>query len=259
MQKSLTKIVNFKDGHRVEEVIQVVTEQPVTLSINNENWLTFRCTPSDLDALGVGFLYNEGIIDSFEEITYLRVCEGADHIDIWLNKPIVKPDIWFRTSGCSGGVTGINESNLPAELVSVKNGTPISPAKVERLMNDLYKSQGLYRKSGGVHSSVLYDGTKAVFSAEDIGRHNTLDKLAGKILMEKVDARNWIILTTGRVSSEMIQKAGRMEASMVISRTSPTSISVLMAEKMGICLIGYARHNQFTIYSHPERVFAIEK
>ena len=89
---------------------------------------------------------------------------------------------------------------------------------------------------------------------EDIGRHNTLDKIAGKILLDRIELNNRILLTTGRISSEMIQKASRIGASIVISYTSPSSLSLDAAQHMGITLIGYARRNQFRLYTHPERI-----
>jgi len=121
-------------------------------------------------------------------------------------------------------------------------------------MKQLLKFQDLYKKSGGMHTSALCDGDRIILIVEDIGRHNTLDKLAGKILLEQIKPIECIILTTGRISSEMIQKAGRIGASLVISRTSPTSLSIQMAEKLGVTMIGYARHEYFIIYAHPEKI-----
>ncbi len=121
-------------------------------------------------------------------------------------------------------------------------------------MTQLKQAQELYRKSGGVHTSALSDGERLILVAEDIGRHNTLDKLAGRCLLEQVRLEKKIILTTGRISSEMMQKAGRMGAMMVVSRTSPSSLSVNMAEQMGITLIGYARGDRYTVYAHPEKI-----
>lgn len=95
-----------------------------------------------------------------------------------------------------------------------------------------------------------------MIAAEDIGRHNTLDKIAGRYIMERINPVRKIIVTTGRISSEMIQKAGRIGAEVVISRTSPSSLSVQMADELGITLIGYARRDRFTIYTHREVILS---
>jgi FdhD protein len=122
------------------------------------------------------------------------------------------------------------------------------------LINQLFESQQLYRTSGGVHTSALCDGQRIQIVAEDIGRHNTLDKIAGRCLLEGISLPRRILLTTGRISSEMLQKSARLKASIVISRTSPSSLSIELAQKWGITLIGYARRNRFNIYTHPERI-----
>jgi FdhD protein len=125
---------------------------------------------------------------------------------------------------------------------------------VSNLMKQLLESQDLYRLAGGVHTSGLADGQDFRVIAEDIGRHNTLDKIAGRYLMQRMNLPRKVIATTGRISSEMLQKAARLGAAVVISRTSPTSLSIDMAERSGIALIGYARPDRFDIYTHPERI-----
>jgi len=108
--------------------------------------------------------------------------------------------------------------------------------------------------SGGVHSSALSNGENLLVVMEDIGRHNTLDKIAGWVLTKKGISQNCIILTTGRISSEMLQKSIRIGASIVVSRTSPSSLALKMAQESGVCLIGYARNNRFRIYTHDEYI-----
>jgi FdhD protein len=128
------------------------------------------------------------------------------------------------------------------------------PETIGQLVEMLFASQELYRETGGVHTSALSDGEKIVFVAEDIGRHNTLDKIAGLCLMNNIWPETRILITTGRISSEMLQKAARLSAPILISRTSPSSLSIEMAERYGITLIGYARTHRFNVYSNPQRV-----
>ena len=232
---------------------ETIVETPVSLTVNGEVWLTFMCTPVNLEAMSVGFLYNEGIIESMDEVEDVRVCEHGDNVDIWLSRRVEQPQSWRRTSGCTGGVTAVDA--LARVDVSFDGDQPkVPPEAIGRLVEMLFESQELYRETGGVHTSALSDGEKIVLVAEDIGRHNTLDKIAGLCLMNNTWPETRILITTGRISSEMLQKAARLSAPILISRTSPSSLSIEMAERYGITLIGYARTRRFNVYSNSQRV-----
>lgn len=232
---------------------ETIVESPVSLTVNGEVWLTFMCTPVNLEAMSVGFLYNEGILESLEEVADVRVCEHGDNVDVWLNRSVEQPQSWRRTSGCTGGVTAVDA--LARVDVSFNGDRPrVAPEAIGQLVEQLFESQELYRETGGVHTSALCDGEKIILVAEDIGRHNTLDKLAGLCLMKNVWPETRILITTGRISSEMLQKAARIQATILISRTSPSSLSIEMAERYGITLIGYARRDRFNVYSNAQRI-----
>jgi FdhD protein len=230
-----------------------IVETPVSLTVNGEVWLTFMCTPVNLEAMSVGFLYNEGIIESMDEVENVHVCEHGDNVDVWLNRTVEQPTSWRRTSGCTGGVTAVDMLAKP-DIFFADDGINFPPEAIGHLVEQLFESQELYRETGGVHTSALSDGEKIVLSAEDIGRHNTLDKIAGLCLMEKIFPETRILITTGRISSEMLQKAARMNVPILISRTSPSSLSIEMAERYGVTLIGYARKHRFNVYTHTDRI-----
>ena len=232
---------------------ETIVETPVSLTVNGEVWITFMCTPVNLEALAVGFLYNEGIIKRMDEVADARVCEHGDNVDVWLNHEAQQPTSWRRTSGCTGGITAVDLLAKPN--VSFDGSRPqVGTEVIGHLVEMLFESQSLYRETGGVHTSALSDGEKIVISAEDIGRHNTLDKIAGLCLMNNVWPDTRILITTGRISSEMLQKAAQMETPILISRTSPSSLSIEMAERYGITLIGYARKHRFNVYSNGQRI-----
>jgi len=239
---------------------EVITETPVTLTVNGEIWLTLMCTPVDLEALAVGFLYNEETIQSKDEIADVRVCATGDNVDVWLTHSVEKPTQWRRTSGCTGGMTSVGGAHPAGEAAPPlpQNSFALSPQTVSRLLDKLSGAQALYRVSGGVHTSALSDGQNILVVAEDIGRHNTLDKIAGRCLLDGIAPTHKVLLTTGRVSSEMMQKAIRIGAALVITRTSPSSLSIEMAERAGVTLIGYARGERFSVYCHPHRVMVAE-
>jgi FdhD protein len=232
---------------------ETIVETPVSLTVNGEVWITFMCTPVNLEALAVGFLYNEGIIEKMGEVSDVRVCEHGDNVDVWLNHDAQQPTSWRRTSGCTGGMTGVDLLAKPN--ISFNGDQPrVPPETIMKLVEMLFEAQSLYRKTGGVHTSVLSNGENILISAEDIGRHNTLDKIAGLCLMNNVWPETRILITTGRISSEMLQKAARLQSPLLITRTSPSSLSIEMAERYGITLIGYARKHRFNVYSNAQRV-----
>lgn len=243
-------------GVREPGVIDIISETPVSITVNGEFWLTFMCTPLDLEALAVGFLYNEGIINSGGEVASVRVCPHGDNIDIWLEHQVEMPQSWIKTSGCTGGITSINhhQTYMIESSVGGRNDAVFETRQISKLVSWLFESQELYKKAGGVHTSALSDGFNILITAEDIGRHNTLDKISGYCLLNDINPEHKLIITTGRISSEMLHKAARIGASVLISRTSPTTLSIELAEKNGITLIGYARRDSFKIYTYPDRI-----
>ncbi len=241
----------YKSSKKIDEISTVIVEKPVTLYVNGKSWLTFMCTPKDLKELAAGFLFNEGIIQSKNEIKIVEVGNSFQNVDIWLNRNVDEPKNWRRTSGCAGGYT----SAIIEEIEPI----PISPIAYtpEQILDQfriLLLNQESYKEVGGVHSSALSDGNSLLYISEDVGRHNTIDKISGKILLESLEVSPIILLTTGRLSSDMIQKAARIKASIVVSRTSPTTLSIEIAESLGITVIGYARGRRLTVYSNPERI-----
>lgn len=244
---------NTVSGWETENT-SIIAETTVSLTVNGNPWLDFACTPTNLDALAVGFLYTEGFIQDRGEISIIDVCKQGANVDVWLNKSIERPARWQRASDCTGGLT--TASNTSAARVVAEN-TKFAPDAVLRGMEQLLRKQELYQESGGVHSSALSDGKEIRISAEDIGQHNTIDKVAGRLLLDNFPFPPLLLFTTGRVSSEMLQKSSRLGVIAVVSRTSATTMSVELAEALGITLVGYARRDHFVVYTHPARLETI--
>ena len=230
---------------------EVVREVPVTVYINGTELVTFLCTPHNLRHLVLGFLYLEGIVGGLDEIALLRVCDEEEMIEVRLTHDVELPTRRVLTSGCGGGTTF---ADLAAQTSKVDSTLQVIPSQVLGLMHRLYREAELYRTAGGVHTSALSDGQQLLVVASDVGRHNTLDKIQGQCLLEGIDTRDRILLTTGRLSVEMLNKAAKMQVPVLVSRTSSTDLAVEMAKAWGITLIGYARGKQIHVYSGEERV-----
>lgn len=243
---------------RIETVrSNVAVEEPVSLTVNGQVWLTFQCTPEELDALAVGFLFNEGFIQTMDEVENIHVCENKDNVDVWLNHSVQKPASWRRTSGCHGGTSSADLERDHFEPVS--NPARLDPNQVFSLMDLFLSEQVPHSESGGVHTSALADGTKQLFQIHDIGRHNTFDKISGRILLDKVEVETPILLTSGRISSDMVQKSVRMGAPFLISMRSASQMGISLAEQWGLTLISGARRGRFNLLCHPERILMPEK
>jgi len=250
MKSSEISFLKYSDGEWQQQTGQVPVEQAVTLIVNGKPWMIMSCTPAMIAELAVGFLYNERLINSAEDITRVHACETADFVEIDTALPINKPTTWIKTTGCGGGQTAqrLEQSEKPS-----LNEVALSAETVARSLAQFLETQHAQTSSRGIHCSAISDGEKILVLADDIGRHNTLDKLMGFILLREPSQKPSILLTTGRISSEMLQKSARMGVSVVISLTSPNTTTVELAQEMGITLIGYARGSRFNVYSHPER------
>jgi len=230
----------------------IAIESAVSLTVNGKLWLTFQCSPDDLEHLAVGFLFNEGFIHNMDEVESIHVCEKRDNVDIWLNHAAAKPETWRRTSGCHGGTTA---SDLQKDKIEpVPDRSRLTIHQIFNLIGSFLDNQPSHSESGGVHTSAFADGKNIIFFQEDIGRHNTFDKIAGRILMEKIEFQVPIILTTGRVSSDMMQKAVRIRTPFLISMRSTSAVSIDLAKKWGITLLSGARKTRVNVFSNDQRI-----
>jgi FdhD protein len=234
-------------GDRAEEVRgEVVREQPLTVSVNGERFLTLLCSPMRLEALVIGYLWMEKVITGLEDITRLEVSVVDGRADVTLAQPVTLPTERILTSGCGGGITFRIDHRLFPRLHS---SLRVRPAQLAARMKDLFAAAVHYRTSRGIHGAALTDGETLLVMAEDVGRHNAVDKIKGEALLKGLSTRDRILMSTGRISSEMLLKAARMEVPIVASRTSPTEMAVALAEQLGITVCGYVRPDGLNLYA----------
>jgi FdhD protein len=230
----------------------IIREASWVLHVNGQEWITLLCTPLKMQALVLGFLLSEGIIQGLDDVLLLRVCEEEEGvIDVRLKDEVTLPTKQILTSGCGAGVTFDDLSQLHSPLDSPLTVTPV---QVLHLVAELGRRGELYRAVGGVHTSALADGQELLVMAEDVGRHNTLDKIRGECLLRGIPTADRIILTTGRLSSEMMTKTVKMGVPIVISRTAPTDLAVELAKRWRITLVGYARGGRMDVYTAHHRI-----
>ncbi len=250
-------ILKVSDSSVEEAIDEVASELPVRLVLNDEALVTLLCTPSDLQELAVGFLLSEGLLHDKASIKKLEVDEGEAAVRIELSDLPADYSSMFEkrtiSSGCGKGITFTNYP-LYADKRIEPAGQIMSLDDIRNLLKTFRSISSLYLETGGVHSAALSDGKDILFFSEDIGRHNAVDKLIGKAFLQSIPVENKILLTSGRVTSEIVTKAGRNRFPVLISRAAPSCMAISYAEDMGITLIGFARGDRMNIYTWPNRI-----
>jgi FdhD protein len=267
--------VTEKSRQAVDGVI--IGESQCGLFVNGIEVVTFMATVRNLHHLALGFLASEKLISGLNDVASIRVHEAADQvywyipslgvnevrhiapceggvgaIEVRLTHNAFRlPPHRTLTSGCGGGVTFDDLSQAQTPLDSNRT---IRAAQIFAMMRELNHRATLYRECRVVHTSALTDGAQLLALAEDVGRHNTLDKIRGDCMMRGVNTHDMMLITTGRISSEMITKAAKMRVPIVVSRTSPTHLAMQLARAWNIALVGYARGGEMQVYTGIERI-----
>jgi FdhD protein len=232
--------------------LDAVEEQPVWLEVNNTPVVTWMCTPDQLDDLVIGWLYGEGYIDALGDIARMRPC--TRELGFWVDlaperveRVDAQPRRRILASGC-GSVTAFLGS-----LADVPRRDPDEPlpeidtAAMRTLFKELFARGDRYKDTGGIHAAALTDGSTLLYHAEDIGRHNAVDKVMGAALQDGRSPQGLILLVTGRISGELGYKAARAGISCVATPSVPSTIAVQIAKAAGMLLVGRA------VSGHPQR------
>jgi FdhD protein len=232
---------------RAEEVKgEVVREQPLAIHVNGTRFITLLCSPFQLEALVLGYLWMEMVIGHPDEVASLEVSEVDGRAEVWLHRPVELPTERILTSGCGGGITFRVD---PRWFTPLCGGPRVTPGQLTDRIKDLFGAATHYQTSRGIHGAALSDGDRLLVVAEDVGRHNAVDKVKGEALRRDIRTAGRILLSTGRVSSEMLLKAVRMGVPVVASRTSPTEMAVSLAEQLGVTVVGYVRPDSMNLYA----------
>ena len=226
-------------------------ERAITLIVDDEELATIACSPVRVIALALGFLRVEDLIQTVEDVALMEVCDEETVVKVRLAPTARKvPHDRKRilTSGCGRGVT------FSLDVVPVAGGMSVRPEQVMEWMETLLDTAAGYKEHGGTHAAGLFGPDGLELLAEDIGRHNTVDRIAGEALLGDRVTAGKAILTSGRISSEMLVKASRLGIGVVASRTSPTELAVSLAQEAGIALLGYVRRGQCQLFHDAGRI-----
>ncbi|RLB25875.1 MAG: formate dehydrogenase accessory sulfurtransferase FdhD [Deltaproteobacteria bacterium] len=245
-----------KEGKKDTEDL-VTRELPLTIILNNQELVTLLCSPTDLKYLAIGFLSSEGLVKSKDEIEKIIVDDqrGVVRVKTEEDKEFANELIFkrFITSGCGRGASFYSAVDVQGQA-KIESQIVISALEVFSLAKEFQRCSQIYRATGGVHSAALCDTTNILVFAEDIGRHNAIDKIFGQCLLEDIPTGEHLIITSGRITSEILLKVAKRNIPLIISKSAPTDLGVRLANDLGITLIGFVRGKRMNAYTNDWRI-----
>lgn len=256
---SKRKIIQLRNGVLTEKEDEIVNELHLKLAINFKKLSALMCSPSNIEDLTAGYLITSGILTPENKLVKLDYEKNKNIMHIELeNNEIIKDLIFsvLKPVGCGAGDLLFVKyekkiTNYPQ--ISVKSDF------VSRIMQEFNKSSELFKETGGVHSAAICDNNGIIAVREDIGRHNAVDKVIGSVYLSDGTISDKFVLTSGRISSEIVMKLINANVQILISRSAPTQGAVELAELNDITLIGFARSSNFNVYCGYDRVEFVQQ
>lgn len=251
------KIVKYSNGALNEVEDQVVTEFPLTVYVNNEEFATMVCSPTNFEEMVIGFLASEGVILFKKEIKEITIDSERGFAYVELHSKTVKNQQLFSKrfiGSCCGKSRQFYFQNDVQTVKTSMSKATITAEQCIQLMNSMQEDSVVFKNTGGVHNAALGTDEGIFVSRSDIGRHNALDKLYGYCLINGIPVRDKVLVFSGRISSEVLTKAAKIGVGIVLSKSAPTDLAIKLAEDLNITAVGFIRGTSFNVYSHPERI-----
>ncbi len=257
--KTLGKIIHYKNGGLTESEDLIVTEHPVTIKLNGEEFATLVCTPEHIEEMVIGFLASEGVIQTYSDIDDLwtQENEGFVHVKTAKFNPLFQQfhSKRYITSCCGKSRQGFvffNDARVSKKLHDVP--LSISFDQCFQYMKDLQENATTFNQTGGVHNAALFSTEGLVLSRMDIGRHNALDKIYGYCLEHNITMEDKVVAFSGRISSEILLKVSKLGCAILLSKSAPTALALELAENLGITTVGFIRKDSCNVYTHAHRI-----
>jgi len=259
-----TRTTDRVDIHRVHQASHtetvadhVIVEEPLTIMIHRVGSFTVMCTPSDVEALAVGFIYSEGMIRSAEEITSIAAKGDLPNvIGIEIQQPIQLDIARNLVVASSCGMCGVrNIQKMLSDVPACGHTLEVPEGLLLEITEKLRPMQTTFALTGSSHAAALFDRDGAILAfAEDIGRHNALDKAIGKCLLMKREMRGCGLVLSGRVSLEIVTKAARAGIELIAAVSGVSSYAITAARQWNITLCGFVRNGRINVYTDPTRI-----
>lgn len=267
------EIRRWTAGQWSESPDMVATEEPLQLMLDGEPLSVVMRTPGDDIELCLGLMFSEGIVRTTKDVRVIRISaeagEDADavavesvlvesnQVDVHLaGKARRKPERSMLSSSACGVCGTVLIEDLRRDLAVLPSGPAVDPALLPGLVDQLRSGQGVFDRTGGLHGAGLFTpGGELVYLREDVGRHNAVDKVVGRALLEhSLPAKNSILVVSGRAGYEIVQKSITAGIPVLAAVGAPSSLAVALAREFNQTLVGFLKGDRFNVYSAPERL-----
>jgi FdhD protein len=269
------RIRRWSAGEWTDSPDMVVTEEPLQLMLDGEALSVVMRTPGNDIELSLGLMFAEGILHATKDVKVIRISAEAgesersvavestlvesNRVDIHLGgKALRKPERSMLSSSACGVCGTVLIEDLRRDLAVLPPGPVVNPALLPGLVDRLRSGQGVFDRTGGLHAAGLFtpDGD-LIYLREDVGRHNAVDKLVGRALLDgRLPASDSILVVSGRTGYEIVQKSITAGIGVVAAVGAPSSLAVALAREFNQTLVGFLKGDRFNVYSAPERLSA---
>jgi FdhD protein len=244
---------------------RVAVEEPLEIRLGGEPFQVLMRLPGWENELTLGFLYTEGIVRDLAEVIAMHFCGSATDpvlppnvVDVRLTEAALarrgRRHVEVAYSSC-GLCAKEAVSEISQKVPKVASRLTVSAPTLLTLMDRLHESQAIFQETGGTHAVALAGPDGQVFiHAEDVGRHNAMDKVIGKALFTRQDLGNLVALLSGRISFEMVLKTARAGIPILAAVSAPTSMALELAQELNLTTVGFVRNQRLNIYTAPERI-----
>jgi FdhD protein len=250
-------VVKFSEGSFREAELTAIQEVPLTIYLNGDEVVTLLCTGKYPKFLAVGFLKSDGLVTELSQLRDIQVKEEPDRIIVrveTLHSPLELQRLERSiTSGCGKG-TNFTRNVETISSATVMAKLSVTPEQLFRLAAELDERSTLYRATGGCHNASLATSEGILIFREDIGRHNAIDMICGECFLDNVPTEDKLIVTTGRIASEILLKVMRLGVPILVSGSAATRFSIDLARRTNMTLIGRVRQGHMVVYNHGGRI-----
>jgi FdhD protein len=270
MVEAITQVAirRYREGRMAAAPDKVAVEEPLEIRLRGEPFQVLMRLPGWEKELALGFLYTEGIVRDLAEVMAMHFCGTATDpllppnvVDVqltdaaWKRRGRRHPEVAYSSCGlCAKEAV----SEICRETVPVVSALTVSASALLDFMGRMYREQIVFQETGGTHGVALATPEGAFFLlAEDVGRHNAMDKVIGRALLQRRDLSRMVALLSGRISFEMALKAVRARIPILAAVSAPTSLALNLAQELGLTLVGFARNQRLNIYTHPHRLLGV--